>query len=136
MAAIAELADRTLGGGNIETKNNFALYPSLFGKTAIVTGGAEGIGAAVVEILAIQGTKVIIADIAEDSATQMIEKVKNTPKGPYGPEPVAPVFYQSDVTKHDVLKSTVDRALQELRTEGRVAELQDKWFGHVQEDYQ
>jgi len=113
MAAIAELADRTLGGGNIETKNNFALYPSLFGKTAIVTGGAEGIGAAVVEILAIQGTQVIIADIAEDSANKLIEKVKNTPKGPYGPEPVAPVFYQCDVTNLDVLKSTVDRALKE-----------------------
>lgn len=33
------------------------------------------------------------------------------------------------------LLSAVDRSLQELRTEGRVAELQDKWFGHVQEDY-
>lgn len=34
------------------------------------------------------------------------------------------------------LLSAVDRSLQELRTEGRLAELQDKWFGHVQEDYQ
>ena len=33
------------------------------------------------------------------------------------------------------LLSAVDRALQELRTEGKVAELQDKWFGHVQEAY-
>ncbi len=34
------------------------------------------------------------------------------------------------------LLSAVDRAMQQLRTEGRIAELQDKWFGHVQEDYQ
>jgi polar amino acid transport system substrate-binding protein len=34
------------------------------------------------------------------------------------------------------LLSAVDRAFQQLRADGTVAELQDKWFGHVQEDYQ
>jgi len=98
-----------------QSKPQYAIYPSLFGKTALVTGGAEGIGAAIVEIFALQGVQVIIADIAEDSANELIKKIKGTSRGPYGPEPIAPVFYECDVTNLDVLKKTVDRALQEFK---------------------
>ncbi|MFP3340612.1 transporter substrate-binding domain-containing protein, partial [Micrococcus sp. SIMBA_131] len=33
------------------------------------------------------------------------------------------------------LGSAVNRAPQELRNDGTVAELQERWFGHAQEDY-
>ncbi|MBZ9934273.1 transporter substrate-binding domain-containing protein, partial [Mesorhizobium sp. BR1-1-5] len=33
------------------------------------------------------------------------------------------------------LGSAVNRALQELRNDGTVAELQERWFGQAQEDY-
>ena len=40
-----------------------ALYPSLKGKCAFVTGGASGIGASIVEQLAVQGVRVAFFDL-------------------------------------------------------------------------
>jgi hypothetical protein len=45
-----------------------AIYPSLRGKTVLITGGAEGIGAATVELFALQSCQVIFLDIARASA--------------------------------------------------------------------
>ena len=44
-----------------------AIYPSLRGKNVVITGGAEGIGAATVELFALQGSRVFFLDIASDS---------------------------------------------------------------------
>lgn len=44
-------------------------------KVAIVTGGASGIGAAVVEKLAASGAKVVVADFNEDSGKAIVDKV-------------------------------------------------------------
>lgn len=41
------------------------------GKTAVVTGGASGIGAACARLLAARGAKVIVADIAADAARDL-----------------------------------------------------------------
>ena len=42
----------------------------LAGKTAIVTGGAQGIGRAIVELLAANGAAVAIIDVAAEAAQQ------------------------------------------------------------------
>ena len=47
-------------------------------KIAIVTGGAQGIGKAIVKVMASKGAKVIIADIAEEAAAQTVEEIPNT----------------------------------------------------------
>ena len=44
---------------------------SLQGKVAVVTGGAKGIGAAVVRRLSNDGAQVIVADIDEKSGTEL-----------------------------------------------------------------
>ncbi|MGB1504413.1 MAG: SDR family NAD(P)-dependent oxidoreductase, partial [Acidimicrobiales bacterium] len=53
---------------------DYARYPSLVDRTCLVTGGADGIGAAIVEELAGQGAKVAFLDLQEDKATQVVSR--------------------------------------------------------------
>ncbi|PTD07786.1 putative galactose dehydrogenase GalD [Fusarium culmorum] len=55
--------------------SSHAIYPSLRDKTVLITGGAEGIGSATVELFSLQGCQVIFIDIAEDSAQKTIDRV-------------------------------------------------------------
>lgn len=48
------------------------------GKTALITGGASGIGAALACRLAALGTQVIIADIQQDLATQVVSQIQES----------------------------------------------------------
>jgi NAD(P)-dependent dehydrogenase (short-subunit alcohol dehydrogenase family) len=53
---------------------SFASYPSLKDKSVFVSGGGSGIGAAIVEHFAAQGSKVGFVDIDEASSTPLAEK--------------------------------------------------------------
>lgn len=46
----------------------------LTGKTAIVTGGARGIGAAVVRALAAEGARVVVTDVLDDEGTRLADE--------------------------------------------------------------
>jgi len=50
---------------------DFATYPSLKGKTVIVSGGAQGIGAEIVTAFAAQGAKVGFLDLDEDGSAAL-----------------------------------------------------------------
>lgn len=81
----------------------------LRGKIAIVTGGAVGIGAEYVKILATVGAKVVVADIADASA--VLEQVKAiTGAG----ESIA---VATDVSNEDSVRGMVDRV---MSTWGRI----------------
>lgn len=54
---------------------NFATYPSLSGKTVLVTGGASGIGAEIVSAFAGQGSKVAFIDLDEDASAKLADKL-------------------------------------------------------------
>lgn len=55
-----------------------AIYPSLEGKVIVVTGGASGIGEAIVEAFAGQRAQVVFLDIQDDAAKELMQRIKET----------------------------------------------------------
>ncbi|CAG7558256.1 unnamed protein product [Fusarium equiseti] len=83
-----------------------AIYPSLRGKTVLITGGAEGIGAATVELFTLQGSQVIFLDIAEESAQKTIDRAVARAKDS-NTEAKSPIFYKCSVADLPELQETV-----------------------------
>jgi NAD(P)-dependent dehydrogenase (short-subunit alcohol dehydrogenase family) len=52
----------------------FAIYPSLKGRSVFVSGGGSGIGASIVEHLAAQGARVAFVDIDEPASKEVASK--------------------------------------------------------------
>jgi D-xylose 1-dehydrogenase len=50
----------------------FALYPSLRDQLVLITGGATGIGASIVEHFALQGSQVAFLDVDQKNAEQLV----------------------------------------------------------------
>ncbi|GAA4386703.1 SDR family NAD(P)-dependent oxidoreductase [Tsukamurella soli] len=69
------------------------------GGSAVVTGGASGIGAAVARGLAAKGAHVVIADLQEDKGQALAEEIGG-------------VFATVDVTKTEQIEDAVERALE------------------------
>ncbi|KAF5556062.1 hypothetical protein FNAPI_5853 [Fusarium napiforme] len=69
--------------------------------TAIVTGGASGIGAATVRKLASRGINVLIADVSEEAGIQLAQKIKDD----FG---VDSLFVRTDVSSEADVKTMVD----------------------------
>jgi NAD(P)-dependent dehydrogenase (short-subunit alcohol dehydrogenase family) len=74
--------------------------PALDGKVAIVTGGASGIGAAMVERFVEEGARVVIADVNAEGGEAMAERLG-----------AAAVFHATDVADADQIQAAVDRAV-------------------------
>ena len=52
-----------------------AIYPDLEGKSVLVTGGATGIGASIVEHFAAQKARVGFLDIQDEPARALVERL-------------------------------------------------------------
>jgi NAD(P)-dependent dehydrogenase (short-subunit alcohol dehydrogenase family) len=77
--------------------SNRPLYPALAGQVAFVSGGASGIGEAIVEAFWEQGAQVAFCDLDEQSGHALCERLGNAATGA---EPVArqrPWFARCDV---------------------------------------
>jgi len=84
----------------MDQTGNFARYPSLRDRVILVTGGASGIGATMVEQFALQGSRVAFLDVAAELATELIHQLT-------GRCPLAPCFFACDLTDIAALRAAV-----------------------------
>ena len=84
------------------TRENTAHYPSLQNAAVVITGGASGIGAAMVEQFARQGARVAFLDIAEDSAVALVKKLTPAVANP-------PAFFMCDLTDIANLRASIKK---------------------------
>ena len=79
----------------------YALYPSLRGRGVLISGGASGIGAALVEAFAAQGARVAFLDVQDEAAAELVARFDRE---------TAPVYLRCDLTDIEALRSAVAAA--------------------------
>ena len=80
--------------------NPFANYPSLLDRSVLITGGATGIGATLVEHFAAQGARVGFIDIAANAGAALVASLAGARHVPH--------FVPADVTDVDALVAAID----------------------------
>jgi NAD(P)-dependent dehydrogenase (short-subunit alcohol dehydrogenase family) len=88
----------------MENNAMFATYPSLKDRVVVVTGGASGIGEAIVTAFAVQHAKVAFLDIEDAAAKQLIQRIVSSGHP-------APRYLHCDLTDIDVLQQTNEQIL-------------------------
>jgi NAD(P)-dependent dehydrogenase (short-subunit alcohol dehydrogenase family) len=85
-------------------KTQFAHYPSLKGRVVLVTGGATGIGEAIVKRFARQGSRVAFLDIQDEAACKLVDALaeEGCP---------APFYLHCDLTDVAALKTAVGQVV-------------------------
>jgi NAD(P)-dependent dehydrogenase (short-subunit alcohol dehydrogenase family) len=80
--------------------SSFARYPSLADRTVLVTGGASGIGATLLQEFAEQGAKVGFIDIAREPGQALARSLAGCRH--------APMFVEADITDIAALERAID----------------------------
>ena len=89
------------------TRDSLARYPSLSGRVVLITGGASGIGEAVVEAFARQNAKVVFFDVKKDAAEVLIRRISEMGHP-------APVFMECDLTDTVASQAAVSHVMDAL----------------------
>jgi NAD(P)-dependent dehydrogenase (short-subunit alcohol dehydrogenase family) len=84
--------------------STFARYPSLADRTVLITGGATGIGATLVEEFVAQGAKVGFIDIDAKAGEALAAKLAGT----LADKAHAPLFVAADLTDIAALDAAID----------------------------
>ncbi|XP_062093148.1 (-)-isopiperitenol/(-)-carveol dehydrogenase, mitochondrial-like [Humulus lupulus] len=86
----------------MSTTTNQSPKPKLYGKVAIITGGASGIGKATAQLFVDHGAVVVIADIQDELGRQVAESIDVSRCS----------YVHCDVTKEEQVKFTVEWTVQ------------------------
>lgn len=92
----------------MESTGKFAIYPSLKDRVVVVSGGASGIGEAIVEAFAQQRAQVVFLDIQDSLADALIRRAELSKGAP-------PAYYHCDLTDIAALQETTRKILQRFR---------------------
>ncbi|HTM15252.1 MAG TPA: SDR family NAD(P)-dependent oxidoreductase, partial [Terracidiphilus sp.] len=84
--------------------SGYATYPSLKNRAVLVTGGASGIGASIVEHFARQGARVAFFDVQDGAAEELVERLGREVQP-------APAYFHCDLTDVSELKARVAEAI-------------------------
>ena len=85
------MADTDVAAEASQAERHAAVYASLRGRSVLVTGGATGIGASVVEHFCRQGARVALLDIADHAASALLGSIAESGLD-------APHYHHADVT--------------------------------------
>jgi NAD(P)-dependent dehydrogenase (short-subunit alcohol dehydrogenase family) len=91
----------------MEHASVYATYPSLRDRAVIVTGGASGIGEALVEAFAMQGARVAFLDLQVEAGEALADRIASSGY-------TKPSFYACDLTDIAALQSTLSDILRDL----------------------
>lgn len=84
------------------------IYPSLRNRVVFISGGATGIGAALVEAFALQGARVAFVDIQEQAAAQLVERISAMGNA------VRPLYFRCDLTRIAELRGAIENVAAQL----------------------
>lgn len=84
----------------MSNNGSYARYPSLQNKVVLITGGASGIGASMVEHFAAQGSRVAFLDRDEASAVKLLENLSSDRLH-------TPLFLPCDLTDIQALRTAI-----------------------------
>jgi NAD(P)-dependent dehydrogenase (short-subunit alcohol dehydrogenase family) len=83
--------------------SRYAIYPSLAGRSVLVTGGGSGIGAAIVAAFAAQESKVAFIDFDAEASRQTVAEIEAR-------DLPAPLFLEADLRDIAALRAAVAKA--------------------------
>ena len=87
----------------------FGIYPSLEGRVVLVTGGATGIGASIVEHFARQGSRVAFMDVQDEAAHYLVAGLTAQGCTP-------PIYLQCDLRDVTVVQRAIKSLIKMLGT--------------------
>jgi NAD(P)-dependent dehydrogenase (short-subunit alcohol dehydrogenase family) len=93
----------------MEIGSAFAVYPSLRDRFVLITGGASGIGEAIVRAFAAQQARVAFLDIQDDAASRLVAEIVAAGHA-------APLYLHCDLTQINALQQAVRAVIEHFGT--------------------